>query len=81
MPESISETNTVFKGVSNKESFADFKCSGSSYKDPPDVLALSEDSGVANIKIVGELKVPWVEGHSLDAADENDHPRIAVKLA
>ena len=61
--------------------FADFKCSGSSYKNPSDLLALSEDSGVANVKIVGELKVPWVEEHSLDAADENDHPRLAVKLA
>lgn len=47
------------------------------------MLDLSEDSGVANIKIVGELKVPWVEGHSLDAADENDHPpdRCQTRIA
>lgn len=67
--------------MSIKLAFADFKCAGVDYGNTPDIIALNENSGVVNIKLVGELKVPWVEEHSLDGADFNDHKILACKLA
>ncbi|CAI7655267.1 unnamed protein product [Penicillium bialowiezense] len=63
--------------MSIKLAFADFKCAGVDYGNTPDIIALNENSGVVNIKLVGELKVPWVEEHSLDGADFNDHKILA----
>jgi hypothetical protein len=55
--------------------FADFKCSGQDYKNTPDVVGLSTDvQGKEELRLVGELKVPWVvPHHSLSYA--YDHPQ------
>ena len=40
--------------------FADFRCSGIQYKDVPDVVELSTTvQGREELRLVGELKVPW----------------------
>lgn len=62
--------------------FADFKCSGLQYQNVPDVVGLSTIvqgtavqgttvQGRKVLRLVGELKVPWVPQHSLrDAYDK-----------
>ncbi|OQD69307.1 hypothetical protein PENPOL_c002G10652 [Penicillium polonicum] len=62
--------------------FADFKCSGLQYQNVPDVVGLStivQGTAVQGttvqsrkvLRLVGELKVPWVPQHSLrDAYDK-----------
>ncbi|CAI7580556.1 unnamed protein product [Penicillium discolor] len=49
--------------------FADFKCSGLQYKNVPDIVGLSTTvQGGVELRLVGELKVPWVPHHSLSRA-------------
>ncbi|KAJ5972898.1 uncharacterized protein N7479_002816 [Penicillium vulpinum] len=48
--------------------FADFKSSGSNYENIPDVVGLQDVGGSTNIKLVGELKTPWVFNHDLHTA-------------
>ncbi|KAJ5458271.1 hypothetical protein N7475_009659 [Penicillium sp. IBT 31633x] len=48
--------------------FADFKSSGSNYENIPDVVGLQDVGGNTNIKLVGELKTPWVIKHDLHLA-------------
>lgn len=48
--------------------FADFKCSGSTYENIPDVVGLRYDHGATEIKLVGELKAPWINDHDLPGA-------------
>lgn len=50
--------------------FADFKCSGLRYQNIPDVVGLSTTvQGREELRLVGELKVPWVlPHHSLSRA-------------
>ncbi|KAI2730069.1 hypothetical protein CBS147332_1921 [Penicillium roqueforti] len=44
--------------------FADFKCSGRGYKNLPDVVGLSTTvQGRDELRLIGELKVPWVIPH------------------
>lgn len=44
--------------------FADFKCSGLDYKNVPDIVVLSTTlQGTEELRLVGELKVPWVFPH------------------
>ncbi|CAG8898356.1 unnamed protein product [Penicillium egyptiacum] len=44
--------------------FADFKSSGSNYDKIPDVVGLQDMAGITTIKLVGELKTPWVIQHT-----------------
>lgn len=52
--------------------FGDFKCSGSKYPNTPDIVALQNGSDGPKIKLVGELKVPWVEAHDLQDAIKDE---------
>lgn len=45
--------------------FGDYKCSGSTYENIPDVVGLQDTNGTTEIKLVGELKTPWVDKHDL----------------
>mgnify|MGYP007085893625 FL=1 len=45
--------------------FGDYKCSGSTYKNIPDVVGLQDTNGTTEIKLVGKLKTPWVDEHVL----------------
>jgi hypothetical protein len=60
--------------------FADFKSSGSTYTNTPDVVALRSVGNDTTIKVVGELKVPWVWRHNLQTASE-DITRLRVLVA
>lgn len=60
--------------------FGDFKCSGSDYHNIPDVVALQDGSGSTSIKLIGELKVPWVGAHDLHTAAQ-DEDSLRRKLA
>lgn len=60
--------------------FADFKSSGVVYKNTPNVVGLQTVGNSTTIEMVGEIKVPWVADHSLDAASLNKIPKLAVKL-
>jgi hypothetical protein len=75
------EFGAVLEAKSIKICFADFKCSGVTYKNTPDIVALSENLGVIGIKLVGELKVRWIPEHSLSDATINDQAQLAIKLA
>jgi hypothetical protein len=60
--------NTIFASQSTTQrkidlSFADFKCVPSTYSGTPDVIM--KDSNHA-LKIVGELKTPWVDEHQIE---------------
>ncbi|KAJ5468653.1 hypothetical protein N7475_006405 [Penicillium sp. IBT 31633x] len=48
--------------------FGDLKCSGSTYQNIPDIVGLQDVNGTTQVKLVGELKVPWVDDHELLAA-------------
>jgi hypothetical protein len=48
--------------------FADFKSSGSNYGNISDVVGLQDVGGNTTIKLVGELKTPWVIKHDLHSA-------------
>ncbi|OQE01913.1 hypothetical protein PENSOL_c003G11771 [Penicillium solitum] len=48
--------------------FGDYKCSGSTYQNIPDIVGLQDANGTTEIKLVGELKTPWVHGHDLIVA-------------
>jgi hypothetical protein len=48
--------------------FADFKSSGSNYGNISDVVGLQDVAGNTTIKLVGELKTPWVIKHDLHSA-------------
>lgn len=60
--------------------FADFKCSGSKYKNTPDIVVLRYEGNAAQIKVVGELKVPWVPKHHLKGKFR-DHEVLRNKIA
>lgn len=49
--------------------FADFKCLGKRYANTPDSILMTKN---AQLKIVGELKVPWVVEHDMSAAYEDE---------
>lgn len=51
-------------------SFCDFMCANINYNKTPDVAGM-DDAGA--LIFVGELKVPWVQAHSLKGfmSDEN----------
>lgn len=52
----------VFRAQSIDLTFADFKTLGSSYYGTPDVIIKSSNN---ELKVVGELKAPWIEDHRL----------------
>lgn len=63
--------------------FGDFRCLGRRYPHPPDVVGLQDANGLTEIKLVGELKVPWVTTHDLTAAvarERNLRKKIAQPL-
>lgn len=65
--------NTIFTSQSKGIRFADFKCVQSTFTGTPDVI-LKDDNHV--LKVVGELKVPWVREHFLDdKLDDDDELR------
>ncbi|PLN75410.1 hypothetical protein BDW42DRAFT_199495 [Aspergillus taichungensis] len=65
--------NTIFTSQSKRIRFANFKCEQSTSTGKPDVI-LKDDSHV--LKVVGELKVPWVREHFLaDKLDDVDELR------
>ncbi|KAJ5968738.1 hypothetical protein N7501_004986 [Penicillium viridicatum] len=45
--------------------FADFKCLGHPYSNTPDSILMTSS---AQLRIVGELKVPWVPAHEMSEA-------------
>lgn len=55
--------NSVFESQSKGIRFADFKCVQSTYDGIPDVI-LKDDNH--QLKVVGELKVPWVSRHNIE---------------
>lgn len=50
--------------------FGDFKSSGASYRKIPDVAGTT---WLGVLRFIGELKVPWVLAHSLEAALQNEN--------
>jgi hypothetical protein len=57
--------------------FADFKCLNSAYDKIPDVITMSQGNV---LKIVGELKVPWIEDHQIKKVFNNER-QLRVLLA
>ncbi|KAJ5214565.1 hypothetical protein N7449_001734 [Penicillium cf. viridicatum] len=55
--------------------FADFKCTGTKYSCTPDVVVMQKEG---NLRVVWELKVPWVEVHKLHQLikDEDDFRQV-----
>lgn len=49
--------------------FCDFKASVHSYDKTPDVACIT---GAGDLRLVGELKTPWVQGHKLSLALGDD---------
>ncbi|CEJ55195.1 hypothetical protein PMG11_01464 [Penicillium brasilianum] len=62
----------VFKAQSIDLHFADFKCLGSSYTDVPDVILKNSNN---ELKVIGELKAPWIEQHKLGGFYNEDELR------
>ncbi|KZN84923.1 hypothetical protein EN45_090850 [Penicillium chrysogenum] len=61
--------------------FADSKSSGSNYDKIPDAVGLQPMAGNTTIKLVGELKVPWVIQHDLGKADRRPERELRQKIA
>lgn len=61
--------NAIFESQSIDLRFADFKCVQSTYGHIPDVIL---KDGNDHLKVVGELKVPWVLEHRIDDIFRND---------
>ncbi|RFU35299.1 hypothetical protein B7463_g1042, partial [Scytalidium lignicola] len=53
----------VFKSQEIGLSFGDFKCTANNYTKIPDAVGIDEQGA---LQFVGEIKVPWVEDHSLE---------------
>lgn len=49
--------------------FADFKCLGDPYPKTPDSILMTS---IAHLKVIGELKVPWVSAHQMSEAYEEE---------
>lgn len=50
----------ILKAQSIGLEFADFKCLGNPYANTPDSIMVTTNG---QLKVIGELKAPWVEGH------------------
>lgn len=61
--------NSIFKSQSKGILFADFKCVQSTLSGTPDVI-LKDHNHV--LRVVGELKVPWVQEHHIAARLDNE---------
>ncbi|KAJ5781628.1 uncharacterized protein N7518_010111 [Penicillium psychrosexuale] len=59
----------ILKAQSIDLEFADFKCLGSHYANTPDSILMTKN---AQLKVVGELKVPWVNEHKMSQAYEEE---------
>ncbi|PIG90079.1 hypothetical protein AARAC_001873 [Aspergillus arachidicola] len=57
--------SAVFQEQQFQLAFADFVSSGKDYNKNPDLVMVNV---TPDIMVVGELKVPWIEGHDLDEA-------------
>ncbi|CAP80307.1 hypothetical protein PCH_Pc12g06800 [Penicillium rubens Wisconsin 54-1255] len=55
--------------------------SGSNYDKIPDAVGLQPMAGNTTIKLVGELKVPWVIQHDLGKADRRPERELRQKIA
>ncbi|OKO95184.1 hypothetical protein PENSUB_11263 [Penicillium subrubescens] len=62
----------IFEAQSIDLRFADFKCLGSPYTGVPDVILKNSNN---ELKVIGELKVPWIEQHKLADVDDEDELR------
>ncbi|KAJ5861476.1 uncharacterized protein N7529_008786 [Penicillium soppii] len=62
--------NSIFTSQSKEIRFADFKCVQSSFAGTPDVI-MKDVNRI--LKVVGELKVPWVYEHFLFDKLNNNH--------
>lgn len=58
----------VLKAESIDLEFAGFKCLGEPYANTPDSILMTKN---AQLKVIGELKVPWVKQHKMSKAYEN----------
>jgi hypothetical protein len=67
--------NAIFKSQSKSIRFADFRCVQSTYSGIPDVILKDNNH---HLKVVGELKVPWVPDHTID--DKIDFDRDLRKI-
>ncbi|KAJ5592206.1 hypothetical protein N7537_009110 [Penicillium hordei] len=65
----------VFEAQSINIALGDFKCTGLSYSKTPDVVMLSlpdlQNGNVQQLRVVGEVKVPWLIEHRLDLCAAN----------
>ncbi|KAJ5919737.1 hypothetical protein N7454_009572 [Penicillium verhagenii] len=59
----------ILKAQSIDLEFADFKCLGNPYANTPDSILMTKN---AQLKVVGELKVPWVYEHEMSEAYEEE---------
>ncbi|KAJ5956006.1 hypothetical protein N7501_010285 [Penicillium viridicatum] len=51
--------------IGDETEFADFKCLGNPYANTPDSIMMTTNG---QLKVVGELKAPWVEEHKMSEA-------------
>ncbi|KAJ5273886.1 hypothetical protein N7478_009011 [Penicillium angulare] len=59
----------ILKAQSIDLEFADFKCLGNHYANTPDSILMTKN---VELKVVGELKVPWVYEHEMCEAYEEE---------
>ncbi|KAI2788343.1 hypothetical protein POX_e06357 [Penicillium oxalicum] len=52
--------------------FADFRCLGSQYAKTPDSILMTTNTATPELKMLGELKVWWIEEHDLVEAYGNE---------
>jgi hypothetical protein len=67
----------ILEALSIDLEFADFKCLGRSYANTPDSILMTKN---AQLKVVGEIKVFWVDEHDMTEA-YNDETCIRHLLA
>jgi hypothetical protein len=53
--------------------FSDFKCLGNPYAKTPDSVMITTNATTPELNVVGELKVRWVDAHSLKGAYEDEY--------
>ncbi|GAB1208341.1 hypothetical protein APSETT445_007089 [Aspergillus pseudonomiae] len=61
--------NAIFESQSKGIRFADFKTVQATYSGIPDVILKDRNH---QLKVVGELKVPWVSDHNIDGKLDED---------
>jgi hypothetical protein len=67
----------VFDAQAVNMCFAGFKATGRQYEGAPDTIMASkpdhQNGDIQHLRVVGEVKIPWVIEHNLDVAIREDH--------